>query len=504
MNKPQTINIHPPIGILATFERYHYEHPAFAIAEFVDNSIQSFLDYREEIEKVHGDKARLKVEIEIDSSNDGRLIVRDNAAGINEENYPRAFRSAVRPPDTSGLSEFGLGMKSAAIWFTRTWMVRTTALGEPVEKTVRFDVDKIVADDLEELPFESRPVKPSTHFTEIILSNLNDPPQEEVIEKIHDHLASIYRVFIREGSLELRFNGQVLSYSEPKILCVPFYKRPSEEPLLWRKDIDLDLGTGLRLRGFAALRETIAPAEKIGFSMFRRKRLIEGSVDRYYNPAYIFGQSNATLARSLFGELHLEGVNVTHSKGRFLWQGNEKLFLDALKKELNAQPMQLLSQGRNYKRRAKISTRRTSKPVEEKVPPSVEGQSTEGNEKTPPPSNLPSAKELITNQTVSVKTDSETWKVSIEFSEKSAVEDWLSISDESSAESVRQVKIRMSLAHEFMLQYSGAEASQIEPLQRVAVAIALAEIIAEETGIEMPGTFRRIINGLLRDALWKP
>ena len=94
-----------------------------------------------------------------------------------------------------------------------------------------------------------------------------------------------------------------------------------------------------------------------------------------------------------------------------------KSILDALKKELNAQPMQLLSQGRNYKRRTKISTRHPSKPVEKKVPPSVERQSTGGNEKTPPPSDLPSAKELITNQTVSVKTDSETWKISIEFSE---------------------------------------------------------------------------------------
>lgn len=497
MNKLQTINIHPPIDILATFERYHYEHPAFAIAEFVDNSIQSFLDFREEIERVHGGEARLKVEIEIDSSNGGRLIVRDNAAGINEENYPRAFRSAVKPSDTSGLSEFGLGMKSAAIWFTRTWMVRTTALGESVEKTVRFDVNEIVTDNLEELPFESRPIKPSAHFTEIILSNLNDLPQEEVVEQIRNHLASIYRVFIREELLELRLNRQVLSYSEPKILCAPFYKMPSEAPLLWRKDINLDFGPGLRARGFAALRERITSAEQTGFSMFRRKRLIEGSVDRYYNPEYIFGRSNATLARSLFGELHLEGVNVTHSKGRFLWQGNENLFLDALKKALNAQPMQLLSQGRNYKRRTKISTQRPSQSVKKKVPPSVERQSTEGNEKTPPPSDLPSAKELITNQTVSVKTDSETWKISIEFSEKSADEDWISISDEPWEGRIRRVKIQMSLTHPFMLQHGGVNASQIELLQQVVIAIALSEIKARDCGVKKTRTFIRNINKFL-------
>ena len=61
----------------------------------------------------------------------------------------------------------------------------------------------------------------------------------------------------------------------------------------------------------------------------------------------------------------------------------------------------------------------------------------------------------------------------------------------------------MSLAHEFMLQYSGAEAYEIEPLQRVAIAIALAEITARDMGVKMAGTFKRVINELLRDALWK-
>ena len=514
MSELQSINIRPGVKILAILSRINYS-PWFAIAEFVDNSIQSFLDYEDEIKRWEGDKAKLKVEVELDSAEGGNLIVRDNAAGIHETDYHRAFRPADAPPDTSGLSEFGMGMKSAACWFSPIWEVRTTALGEAVEKTVRFDIAKIVEDNLEELDIEYRPIEPSTHFTEVRLSNLHRPPQGKTIGKIQEYLASIYRVFIREGFLELHFRRRALSYEEPEILYAPFHKDESEAPQLWRKEINFDFEGGLRAHGFAALRETMSTSPN-GFSLFRRKRLIQGVGEKPYLPALI-GPLNHSLARRLFGELHLEGFNISHTKDGFQWDENEELFLELLERELNAAPIPLLSQGRGFLARsktqdlekgAKTSTLRTSKIVKEEVPPFVEEQLIEGPYKAPSPLDLPFTKETVASQTVSVGIGGETWEITMELSNDSAIGDWLSISDESFDESdavnVRRVKIRLSLAHPFMLQYSGVDAFQIEPLQRVATAIALAEIIAEETGIEMPGTFRRIINGLLRDALWKP
>lgn len=53
MTEPQTIQIRPGVGILSVLSHLNYK-PWFAIAEFVDNSIQSFLDYRAEIQKVDG------------------------------------------------------------------------------------------------------------------------------------------------------------------------------------------------------------------------------------------------------------------------------------------------------------------------------------------------------------------------------------------------------------------------------------------------------------------
>ena len=511
MIRPEIIDVSPDVNILSRL-RYTNYSPWFAVAEFVDNSIQSFLDYQNEIEKCDGPNAKLKVDIELGTTNGENLIVRDNAAGIHEADYERAFRSAAKPINTSGLSEFGIGMKSAASWFSPTWMVRTTALGESMERTVSFDIDKIVENNSGLLTVGLKPIKPNIHFTEITLFNPDKRPQGNTIKKIKEHLASIYRMFIREGLLQLRFRGEALSYEEPEILYAPFHKNQSEGPRLWKKEIDFNIGTDLHVHGFAALREKMSSSQS-GFAMFRKNRLIQGSTDEGYRPKFIFGPQNHWLYRRLFGELHLEGFNVSHTKDRVQWDENEELFLDLLKKELEAAPTPLLSQGRGYraksqtwnlKKGAEVSTQRTAKTIKEEVPPIIERQLIEGPEDTPPLSNLPSTKELIANRTVSVEIDHQTWEISIELSNDPTIEDWLSISDESFDGSIKRVRIQMALAHEFMRQYGGAKVSQIEPLLRVAIAIALAEITARDMGIKMAGTFKSIINDLLRDALWKP
>src|SRR4051812_4533412 len=114
----QRVNIRPEVSILSVLRHLNYR-PWFAIAEFVDNALQSFLSNRAALAAVDGPGARLCVAIELDTSAEGRIVVRDNAAGIAERDYARAFKPAEVPPDRSGLSEFGMGMKSAACWLAR-------------------------------------------------------------------------------------------------------------------------------------------------------------------------------------------------------------------------------------------------------------------------------------------------------------------------------------------------------------------------------------------------
>jgi len=298
--------------VLAVLRHLNYR-PWFALGEFVDNAVQSFTKHRAALEKIEGKGLKLRVDIDIDTASPARLSIRDNAAGIFESEYARAFRPAALPPDRTGLAEFGMGMKSAACWFAPQWTVRTKALGENVSRTIHFDIDNIIDDDIEELKIREKTEKANAHYTEVILEDIFHVPVGRTVAKLKEHLTDIYRGFIRDGLLETRFNGEPLVYREPKVFKAPHYKEKSGADRVWRKTIEFDFGEGLSVHGFAALRETASVA-KAGFSLFRRGRVIQGSGDEGYRPAYVFGNPNSYRYQRLFGELHLEGFEVSHTK----------------------------------------------------------------------------------------------------------------------------------------------------------------------------------------------
>lgn len=512
----KSINIRPGVTILSVLRHLNYR-PWFALAEFVDNSLQSYLDHKSELEKAEGGSFKLKVSIDLKTDNGGRISIRDNAAGIHEKDYRRAFRPAEIPLDKSGLSEFGIGMKAAACWFSESWQVRTSALGEPLERSVSFDIDKIVEDKIEELDVASHPTKPGIHFTEIILEDLYQPPQGRTIGKIKEHLTSIYRVFLRKGVLELKLNGERLACSEPTVLRTPYYKMPGSEPILWKKEVDFDLGKDMHVHGFAAIRETASVSEA-GFALFRKGRLIQGSYDEGYRPEFIFGKSNSFRYQRLFGELHLEGFEVSHTKDGFKWDENEEPFLELLKEELDRKPIALLEQAEQYRVRpkqkdirpaAEAAAQKTADVIQQKAPPVLEQQLEEKPDSKNPPSDLLKIKETAASREIEVDLLGCRWRIILELSTDPAVGDWLEISDKIlrkrlKKQEIRTLNVRLSLAHPFMERFAGADPDRIEPLLRVAAALALAEVTARESGVRGVGTVRRNVNNLLRDVLSKP
>jgi hypothetical protein len=510
------VNIRPGITILSVLQHLNYR-PWYAMAEFVDNSLQSFLDQREALERLEGAGFKLQVRIEVDPTDGGRITIRDNAAGIHEKDYARAFRAAELPLIRGGLAEFGMGMKSAACWFGRNWTVRSSALGEAVERLVSFDIERIVQDSLEELTVTSTPTSAERHFTEIVLFNLNRLPQGRTLGKMKEHLASIYRVFLREGTLDLIFDGERLTYPEPGILRAPFYKDDGGETVLWRKEIDFDFGLELRAHGFAALRET-ASTSRAGFALFRRKRLIQGSADEGYRPELIVGKSNSYRYQRLFGELHLEGFQVSHTKDGFRWDENEEVFLQCLKDELNRVPLPLLDQAEGHRvrrkhdeiqRAAEEAVEKTAEVIEREVPRILEGQLTAVPTEAPPPESLPAALTLA-RRVIPVELLGQQWEIELELSNDPALSDWVSLSDqkptprEGRDAAVRRLVVRVGLAHPFTERFAGSEAEELEPLVRIAAAIMLAETAARESGVRQAGEVRRNINELLREALSKP
>lgn len=504
------VPIRPGVSVLSILRHLNYK-TWFALAEFVDNAVQSYFANRTQLEALHGPGFRLCVRIDVEATAPARLTIRDNAAGISRADFPRAFRPAAIPPDRTGLSEFGMGMKSAACWFAPRWSVRTKALGEMVERTIRFDVATIVRDQLEELEIGEAAAQESAHFTEVVLEEPYHLPVGRTVAKIKDHLTDIYRVYLRDGLLELQFNGEPLEYIAPRLLTAPFARDLSGPTREWRKEIRFDLGGGLSAHGFAGLMDPMNTARS-GFALFRRGRLIEGSGDEGYRPSLIFGQAGSFRWRRLFGELHLEGFEVSHTKDGFRWDENEQPFLELLKDELDDETLPLLRQADLY--RVQAARNEVAEAAQRAITRAVEVMQATLPEALPrvadePPVETDTAplalESTLAARELRINFRDQTWIIRIELSNDPAQSEWLSVSDQVAVNGGPQVvEIRLSMVHPFMVSFAQFDPDDIEPLLRVAAGLALAEKLARGAGVRMAKTVRRNLNELLREALSRP
>lgn len=506
---PSKVSIRPGVSILSVLRHLNYK-PWFALAEFVDNSLQSYLDNKAALEALHGKDFRLRVRIDVEAAPTPRISIKDNAAGISHSQFPRAFRPAAIPTNRTGLSEFGMGMKSAACWFSPHWHVRTQALGELVERTVRFDIDRIVNDQIEELEIGEVRAETAGHFTEIVMDNLHHMPVKKTLGKIKEHLTDIFRVFIREQILELKFGDETLLYQEPPVLVAPYDREPAAGPRQWKKEISFDLGDGMVVSGFAALRDPGNYA-RAGFGLFRRRRLIEGSGEEGYRPSLIFGQPGSFRSLRLFGELHLEGFEISHTKDGFRWDENEQPFLELLKEHLDSAELPLLKQADAFRalesradraRAAEQAITRTADVMQRGLPDVLPKVADAPPIETPTEALAPQS--TLVARELEIDFRGEHWVIKIQLTDEVAESQWLLVSDQSPTSGNRVIELRVSLAHPFMVRFAQTNPDDVEALLRMAAGLGLAETLARQAGHRFAGTIRRNLNDILREALSLP
>ena len=509
MSEQNKVNIRPQVTMLSVLKHIEYE-TWFAIAEFIDNAIDSYLKNEKVLKEIEGNKFMLNVKVEINEPA-SKIVIRDNAGGIGAADYPRAFRAAEVPPDKSGLSEFGMGMKSAACWFSDNWCVTSTALGEEQLKKVSFDMKKIFEDKLEELDVDIKPCNKNHHYTIVELFEVNRMPRRKGVGKVKDHLRSIYREFIRKGILKLTLNNEELKFDDPNILYAAKYDDPNGEPKLWKKEIDFPIDKDLSVHGFVAIREKASTSEA-GFALFRRGRVIEGSFDNGFRPDFIFGAPNSYRYQRVFGELHLEGFSVNFTKKGIQWDENLDMFLRLLKDDISSKDFPLLQQAEQYRVRAsekeyKAAVKALNETVadfEKKAPQAVADvfNSTivaESEEKEV----LIETKQTL-HREFGLRFNKVDWKISIELSYDTSLTELIEIGDsfinnKVYNKSFRQIGIRLSLTHPFMVEFAGADSNKIEPILRIAAAFGLSEIIAKDSykhQSEVRRNFNELISNL--------
>lgn len=101
------LNIQPQAGVIGVFSRLNYK-PWYAIAEFVDNSTQSFYSHQEYLAKQG--ISSLHVSVEYDDTKDILTII-DDAFGMENEDFARAVKIDSPPINKNGRNEFGMGLR---------------------------------------------------------------------------------------------------------------------------------------------------------------------------------------------------------------------------------------------------------------------------------------------------------------------------------------------------------------------------------------------------------
>lgn len=506
----ETVSIKIQTGVYGQFRNLNNK-VWFALGEFVDNAVQSFENNKDALNKANNYKYQFEVRINIDWESDV-IKIYDNAAGIDNKNFHRAFEPANIPIDNTGLHEFGMGMKTASIWLANFWSVETAALNEIELRYIEFDLQKVLDEKREELKVKNTYKEKSKHFTEITLSQLSlNAPSVMQMEKIRKHLSSIYRKFIRKGDLKLFINDVELTYDEPEILNAPYHNDSIGKPILWKKEINFSMGK-YKVNGFIGILNTMSTSEFNGLSLFRRGRVIEGSHDEKYRPKVICGQIGSPRHKRIFGELELEGFAVSFNKGSFQEQEDIEILMDAIKIEISAKNFDLYSQAQEFRpmktkddnvkiAKSIVSTMKKitkNENFEEKVDTSI--REIENKNRASKNEHLSKTTIVIEDHEELIPIKGEKYKLKFDYISEPLITDLYSFQEEKDEFFYKKAIIKINLSHPFFTRYENfISHDNYEPIINIIRALVLAELYAPSQGTKGAGNVRLNFNNFLRN-----
>jgi hypothetical protein len=332
----------------------------YALAEFVDNSTQSRLNYENLIDDVLLNEQK-PLEINIIYNKVAReLRIEDNSIGMPKERLIEALKIAAPTQDSKGRSRYGMGMKTASCWLGRTWRIETCEWGSGVEWTALIDVEGIARRG-EKVHLTSRPVSKDAHYTRIIIADLRRNIQTRTEDTLRAYLGSMYMFDLKKD--------------QPVPVRITYNTTPIEAPDEYEWDTDME-GKPFRKElpeGFAINGKTITGYVGVlkkggrkfgGFSLYQNGRQIQGFPNAW-KPRSIFGGvddegANNLVAQRLTGVIQLDpSFGVSHTKDAILFEGAEEDELEGFLVEFT----------KDYRQRA--TERRGNRPANRLSPENV-------------------------------------------------------------------------------------------------------------------------------------
>ena len=330
MINPNTyeLNIRPAASILNVFSRLSYK-VWYAIAEFVDNSTQSYLSNVEEI-LAYEFPYTLSVRVNYNEK-DNTLIVQDNAYGMEIDRFRDAILLDSKNSSQTGRNEFGMGLKTAASWFGNVWSVTSTRLGSENCYSATIDILKLKNEGINNVQIHRTFVDKESHGTTVFIQDVTKKiTGPRTIGKIRALLSSMYRRDINNRNIEIYFNDYMIQFEDYPVL-------KNFRGKAWKKPLNFDVefeGQKYNVTGFVAIMNP-GSFTNAGFALFRRDRVVIGGSDLNYKPTQIFGQAQSQRSLKLFGELNMDDFPVNQAKDGFDWDdGLEDAFIDELRSNI--------------------------------------------------------------------------------------------------------------------------------------------------------------------------
>ena len=478
-----------------------------ALGEFVDNSVSSWLSNQIALETLHGPDFKLKIHIQYNPDDGGRLAIKDNAAGISVIDYQRAFSLATPPTDKTKINQFGVGMKAAACWFARNWTVRTSALNEPVEKTLEWNVETIISEQTINLTPKVKGVGEKAHFTEIVMTKLNHPiTGSKTIAKIKQHLTKMYRKFLAGDKIEIYWNDEILVVKPRAILNEPYFKDPSSEKIEWKLPFEFTLRSGQVVSGEARLLETMDKQET-SLNYFWRNRLIKGNFEPFHRPKDLYGEPSSFRTGRLCIDLYLDQFKPTTDKQdiNFADSGaSEEDLIDAIKAQLSTDKFNILRQGENYrankidpndKAQYNLELERASAKLEDGIAPLIDDPTT-AEEAPEDPYPCSDGRACTIERRLSLIIDGEPWSVKIGYGDNLNDTELVRVTEEPQGIN-RNLAVAIGMNHPFIKQYWSIETSAV--LVRLIVGLVCAEWAAKAGGAIHSSLVRWNLSQILKE-----
>lgn len=277
------IDISPHRSILVKISQTGYSLQE-AISELIDNAIDA---------RVPGKKLRVAVTLSPE-----HLIIADNGVGMTEDQAKHAIRLGFSKK-VGQLGEFGLGLKTATSFLGKRFELTTKQAGSTEEYSLVYNEDQWLKNgEWTKFPFYvTAGLEPKVSGTTVTIDDLKIDLTDKLLATVQEEFGLRFGPFITNGELELTLNDEA---------C-----RPYEPKLIDGKQTEFTFAfAGGKAHGWWGYQLSGLNKSYYGLHTYRRGRLVT-----------IFDKIGLTPnqdIKQIVGELHIEGIPITHDKKGWL------------------------------------------------------------------------------------------------------------------------------------------------------------------------------------------